>query len=94
MATQGNKPPQDLSCYRLNDVDELFGLYENYGPEEASAIKEKLFRSLTRLERGRSYRLGNLPDEKKELVVKLCCLWILRHPEYELSNDYTKIRRL
>lgn len=85
---------EDLSRYRLNDVGELSDLYEKYGPEEAKNTKEKIFRALLRLDRGHSYNLANLPDEKKELAVKLCCLWILLNPNYEFSNDYTKIRHL
>lgn len=85
---------EDLSRYRLNDVGELSDLYEKYGPEEAKNTKEKIFRALLQLDRGHSYNLANLPDEKKELAVKLCCLWIHLNPNYEFSNDYTKIRHL
>ena len=85
---------EDLSRYRLNDVGELSDLDEKYGPEEAKNTKEKIFRALLQLDRGHSYNLANLPDEKKELAVKLCCLWILQNTDYEFSNDYTKIRHL
>lgn len=85
---------EDLSRYRLNNEDELLGLYERYGSEMAQNTKEKIFRALLRLDRGHSYNLANLPDEKKELAVKLCCLWIHLNPDYEFSNDYTKIRHL
>lgn len=92
--TMSSTDPENLSRYRLNDMGELFDLYEKYGHEEANNTKEKIFRALLQLERGHSYNLANLPDEKKELAVKLCCLWILHNPDYEFSNDYTKIRHL
>ena len=94
METPENKPPQDMSHYRLNDVGELLSLYRKYGPEQSCNLQEKIFRALTCLEPGGRYNLSRLPEDRKELVVKLCCLWIRHHPDYELSNDYTKIRRL
>ena len=75
-------------------MGELFDLYEKYGHEEANTTKEQIVRALLQLERGHSYNLANLPDDKKELAVKLCCLWILHNPDYEFSNDYSKIRHL
>lgn len=85
---------EDLSRYRLDNVGELLDLYEKYGYKEAINTKERIFQALYRLERGHSYNLTNLPDDKKELAVKICCLWIDLNPDYEFSNDYTKIRRI
>lgn len=86
--------PGDLSRYRLNSTEEMNDLYERYGTDVVLAAKGKVFRALARLERRHSYNLSNLPDEKKELAVKLSCLWINYNPNYEFSNDYTQIRRL
>ena len=85
---------EDLSRYRMNYMSELDELYEKYGADAVYSAKEKIFRALVRLDRGHSKNLSNLPDDKKELVVKICCLWITYNPDYEFSNDYTQIRRL
>ena len=32
-------------------------------------------------------------EENLDLFIKLCCKFILTHPEYEFSEDYTKIMK-
>ncbi len=35
----------------------------------------------------------NREKENLDLFIKLCCKFILTHPEYEFSEDYTKIMK-
>lgn len=90
----------ELSQHRLKEIGDFPALELKYGRDVVGSLKDRLFLALGKLAAGRHYDLtrdrdGNIrPDSELEILVKVCCLWIYDHPNYELSNDFTKIRKI
>jgi len=84
----------DLSLYRLNRVSELDAFAQSMGVAQFEAYKAKVFDTLSRMKEGDTFHfLKVVKRANVALFIKLCCLFILQHDRYELSDDYTILRR-
>ena len=86
----------NLSQYRMNDTS--FSWHDKYindlGFNQFQAYIRDVNNALANLRPGRHYNVEtSVPAEKHDLFIKICCTYILSHPDYEFSDDYTKIRR-
>ena len=85
--------PLDLSNYRLNNW-KWYNLYrEQLGAEEFDAYYKRVWKLLDSFKENQYYKITNVTLENRDLFIKICCQYILTHREYELSNDYTQIKR-
>lgn len=90
----------ELSRFRLIDLSDIPVLELKYGEEMVSGLKNKMFAALEKLPVGRHFDISHgrhgsdRPENELEILVKVCCLWIRDHRNYEMSNDYTKIRKI
>lgn len=90
----------ELSQHRLKEIGDFQAVELKYGWALVDGLRDRMFSALEKLMASRYYDLtrdrdGNIrPDSELEILVKVCCLWIYDHPNYELSNDFTKIRKI
>lgn len=90
----------DLSHYLLNDISEYEALKGKYGETLVNDFANRMFSALTSLKPGHMFNITTQPDGTVrpefhlEILVKICCIWIIGHREYELSNDCNRIRRI
>ena len=84
----------DYSQYRLTNWDWTDQYKKSMGETEYFAYKDKVVSLLDTLQPGYFYDIeNNVSTENIDLFMKICCMWILTNPNYDLSRDYTKIRR-
>lgn len=87
----------NLRKYRMNDlnffwVDEYM---KSMGTQAYCEYEKKVNDALDNLTPGHYYNIErDVPEEKLDLFIKLCCSYILQNSGYVMSEDYTKIERL
>lgn len=88
----------DFTKYRLPDDDNgkwILDKIREIGLDVFTEQEEKVKYALDSLKPGKYYALEDLSDEdKRDLFIKLSCLYIRCHPEVTFSNDYSKIEKI
>lgn len=87
----------DFKQYRLPDDDNgtwMLDKIKEIGLDAFTEQEEKVASALDRLKLGKFYDMNDLPEEKRDMFIKLSCLYIMKHPEVVFSNDYSKIEKI
>ena len=86
---------ETLERYRLNDMSQLDRYLEKSRINEYFEYKNKIFVALDNFKIGHCYNIQKqVPKDKQDLFIKICCLYILQHyKEYIFSDDYSLIER-
>lgn len=88
---------EDFKQYRLPDDDDgswMLGKIREVGLDAFTEQEEKVVSALDNLKPGKFYDLHDLPVEKREMFIRLSCLYIRSHPEVAFSNDYSRIEKM
>ena len=87
----------DLSQYRLTASMEWVDRYiAALGLQEFANYQEKVYHALQILRPGKHYDLvRDVPEDKQELFIKLCCMYMISVDPYNLnfSEDFTRIEK-
>ena len=84
----------DYSQYRLTNWDWTDQYKKSMGETAYFAYKDKVVALLDALQPGYFYDIeNNVSSQNIDLFIKICCMWISTNSNYDLSRDYTKIRR-
>ena len=87
----------DFKQYRLPDDDNgswILSTISRIGLDEFTEQESKVTAALDKLKSGKFYDLHDLPVEKREMFIRLSCLYIRSHPEVAFSNDYSRIEKM
>ena len=83
-----------LVQYRMNNLDWIDRFISEMGIEEFSSFDKRVRNALDKLKVNHYYDIAeSVIPSQQELFIKLCCLHIEQHPEYEFNDDYTQIWR-
>jgi len=83
-----------LVQYRMNNLDWIDRFISEMGIEEFSSFDKRVRNALDKLKVNYYYDIAeSVIPSQQELFIKLCCLHIEQHPEYEFNDDYTQIWR-
>lgn len=88
---------EDFKQYRLPDDDKgewILNKIKEIGLDEFTVQEEKVASALEKLKPGKFYDLTELKEEKREIFIRLSCLYIWSHPEVVFSNDYSRIEKM
>ena len=84
-----------LASYRLNSLDEIKTLPGRFGKEKIEKLWTTVKFNLSQMQHRQTFNYQRYFDpEDIEPVIKLCCYYITKHPDYEFLDDYSAIRRL
>ena len=85
----------NLTSYRLNDLSELDTYKQKMGESEFFRYREKVFKQLSQIKSGETFYFTRyVKPDNLPLFIKLCCSYIIEHPNCELTNDYDGFKRL
>ena len=85
----------DLSHYKPKDRDWSRYFREKMGDREFMEYTDRVWLKLQGLSSREEYDIvKNVKEENWDVFVKTCCWFITRHPDYYMSNDYSKICRI
>ena len=88
---------EDFKQYRLPDDDKgewILNKIKEILLDEFTVQEEKVASALEKLKPGKFYDLTELKEEKREIFIRLSCLYIRSHPEVVFSNDYSRIEKM
>lgn len=82
----------NLKKYKLITMDWIDEYIKKLGLEGYCDFESRVNKALDQLRPGRYYNIiEDVKEEDQELFIKLCCMYIIQHPEYEMSEDYCRI---
>ena len=59
--------------------------------ELATEYEGKVFSALDGLREGRCFDVTLVPEDMREIFIRICCLYIHDHPQVVFNNTYTRI---
>lgn len=91
-----NSTKENLIAYRLNSRAELAAYLGESAKNDFFAFLDKAYRLLLALKPGKELVIENdVSPGNREIFIKAGCLFIMEnHPDYEFSNDYSRVIRL
>ena len=82
----------DLSKHKMTDRTWIRDYTQEMGVEAFQDYECRVWDALEKLRDNFFYDIEKIvKEENRDLFIKICCKFILTHPEYEFSEDYTKI---
>ena len=82
----------DLSKYKMINREWIRVYSHEMGEKAFQDYECRVWEALEKLKDNSFYDIEKIVKEaNQDLFIKVCCKFILTHPEYEFSDDYTKI---
>lgn len=84
----------NLSEYKMQNRAWIREYTQSMGVIAFQEYECRVWKTLEQLKDNSFYDIRKIvKEENLDLFIKLCCKFILTHPEYEFSEDYTKIMK-
>lgn len=82
----------DYSRFRLPDEgDWISDIIKKMGLKEFTDYEYKVYDALNSLKEGKFYAVSDVPEQERELFIKICCLYIRNHHNVVFNGTYTRI---
>ena len=86
----------DLRKYRLADDEHgawIDKTIKAMGYDEYRQFRDRVWNACKVLKPGKFYDVRDIPEDKQELFIKICCIYIQTHPEVVFSDDYSRLEK-
>ena len=83
----------DFSSCRLPDNygEWILDTIHFMGLKEYTEYEGKVFSALDGLREGRCFDVTLVPEDMREIFIRICCLYIHDHPQVVFNDTYTRI---
>ena len=86
----------DLTKYRLGDDEHgawIDKAISTMGYDEYVRFRDRVWNACVVLKPGKYYDVCEIPSDRQELFIKVCCIYIQKHPEVVFSDDYSRLMK-
>lgn len=84
----------DYTQFRLPDNDDATWMLisiRKMGLEKFTEFEDKVLKALKKLKPGKYYDVSDIPEDRRELFIKLSCKYIQSHHEIYFATNYNRI---